>query len=1046
MIDGKLLFSPTDLARYMDNPYIAWMNRFHLEHPGQLTPDEDTEQDELIQRRGLEHEDQYLRLLQEQGRDICEIPSSPNSKELTLEAMKSGREIIYQAAISTGEFAGFADFLVRVDEPSTLGDHHYQAWDTKLSLKAKPHFIIQLCCYSEMLESIQGRRPQEFWVVLGDGTSKRFRTDDFIFFYLQIREAFLDQQREFDPDNPPDPKWLGSNGRWESIAQKWLQERDHLSLVANIRTDQIKKLKGVGIETIQGLVDSDLHRVIKMQESTFTNLKAQAGLQVASRGLEVPKWEVIEPDPDNPQKGLALLPPASELDVAFDFEGFPLVDGGLEYLWGATHCEAGEIVFTDWWAHDDVQERVTFEGFIDWVCERRERDRGMHVYHYGAYEITALRRLMGKFGTREYELDDLLRHGVFVDLLTVVRQGLRIGEPSYSLKYVEHVYRGRREGGVETAGESIVAYQRWLESQDGPDWRTSEILRQIRDYNRDDCESTWELAAWLRERQCETDIPWFSSVAEEDREKEEPKERTPAALLAEKLLAEIPEDRSEDPQRWRIHELLAWLLEFHWRESKPVWWALFDRHEKIEDELIEDMDCLGGLERADTSSRQVKRSQEFDYDFDPDQDTKIHEGQHCYFAHDISTKVQVTALDRSEGSVTIKAGPKVLAKLADNGGETPQRLSLIPDEYVSAAKIAESIERTVTRYAETGEMPPALRDLLGRSRPRIRGNPHGPIIADETDPLRGATDAAMNMEASTLCFQGPPGSGKTYTAAHIITALLRAGKRIAVSAPTHRAINNLLVKVDEIAEESGVTFTGLKVNSRGEDEEITRCKCVRGISSTAAVFDQSPQLVGGTAWVFSDPRAVDQFDHLFVDEAGQMSLANVVGMAPCTDNIILMGDQMQLGQVIQGSHPGESGLSALEYLLQDHATIPPDLGIFLGTTWRLHPDICKFISEAVYEGRLNPKPHTANRVVRRAKSGDKVVSHEAGVHFVPVVHEYNTQASDEEVDVIASIIEDLLQREQTDADGNRCGALTHDDILIVAPYNMQIRRLQHRLG
>jgi uncharacterized protein len=155
---------------------------------------------------------------------------------------------------------------------------------------------------------------------------------------------------------------------------------------------------------------------------------------------------------------------------------------------------------------------------------------------------------------------------------------------------------------------------------------------------------------------------------------------------------------------------------------------------------------------------------------------------------------------------------------------------------------------------------------------------------------------------------------------------------------------------------------------------------------------------------------------------------------------------MQLGQPTQGAHPGESGLSCLDYLLQGHATIPPDMGVFLGETRRLHPDVCAFISGGIYEDRLRPHPCTVNRVVRLPPAGGQRIRKEAGIVFVPVEHDGNAQASDEEVAVIQEIVAELLGRTLTDEHGRPTRPLALTDILLVAPYNMQVRRLTQALG
>lgn len=157
---------------------------------------------------------------------------------------------------------------------------------------------------------------------------------------------------------------------------------------------------------------------------------------------------------------------------------------------------------------------------------------------------------------------------------------------------------------------------------------------------------------------------------------------------------------------------------------------------------------------------------------------------------------------------------------------------------------------------------------------------------------------------------------------------------------------------------------------------------------------------------------------------------------------MLVGDPMQLPQPTQGVHPGESGASALDYLLGDHATVPPDRGVFLPTSRRLHPSISAYVSGAFYEDRLRSLPGTERRVVRARRGADEP---EAGVVWLPVPHEGNTQRSDEEVEAIAGRVEGLLGRPVTDLDGRPAGRLRPEDVMVVAPYNLQVRALEARL-
>lgn len=1059
----QLTFAPTDLARYSDNPYLTWMDRLHLERPGTVTPDEDPEELKIIGAMGIAHERGYLEKLRREGRTVVEIPEGDIDERIraTEAALRRGVEIVYQGALAAGAFAGVADFLVRVDGKSNLGDYAYEVQDTKLARKAKPYFLLQLCCYAEMLAKVQGVRPRRVVVVTGDGVERAFRTDDHFFHYLAVKDAFLAQQESFDPGAPPEPLREGQNGKWETEAAKWLEAADHLSRVADIRTDQILKLRAAGIETRRALAElPEDARVPRLRDETLTKLRRQARLQVDSEGLERPLYEVVRPAADDPRRGLALLPPASPLDVAFDIEGYPLREDGLEYLLGATVRDDGSgdgtastdgLRFVDWWAHDDEEERASFEAFLDWAYARWRRDPSMHVYHYAAYEVTAMRRLMGKYGTREKEVDDLLRHEVFVDLYRVVHQGLRIGTPSYSLKKVERLYLDARTEDVATAGESIVFYQRWLETRDGDDWRSSGILRRIRDYNEVDCVSTWKLIDWLRAEQERSAVAYLAPPdSGKERSEKAVEEENEREALARALREGIPEDRGdgEAAEPWRVRELLAWLAEFHRREEKPAWWRLFDRRDSTEDQLREDLDCLAGVTRTAREPWVEKKSTGFEYAFDPAQDTKMHvsdgKEKSVYIVPE-AVDAALLSIDARTGLLELKVGPKSMGRFGADG--PPRRLSLIPNEIVSPRPIPQSIAATARILLDTGELPGALADFLFRRRPRLVGGERavGALAAPEESPLEAARAIVPRLDGSTLCIQGPPGTGKTFTGAHVILDLLAANRRVGIATNSHKAICNLMAKVAELAAKKGQEIDAVKVG--GSDKEplldLPGFRYVKGARDLGGLATL-PMLIGGTAWVFSHPDLAGEIDTLFVDEAGQVSIANLVGMAPSATNLVLLGDQMQLGQPLQGSHPGESGMSCLDYLLQDHATVPDELGLFLGTTWRMHPDVCSFISGAVYEDRLRAEAHTRNR--RIVPAAGSRIDREAGILFVPVEHRGNRQGSPEEVDTVAALVDELRRAHHTGKDGADLGALALDDILVVAPYNHHVRLLKDRLG
>jgi uncharacterized protein len=1041
--DGRLVFSPSDINRFFESAFASWMDRYHVERPGTLKPDAAAQEMSLLAEMGAAHEKRYVDSLRAAGRQVWEpapgLDEFDAKYEAALRAMREGHDVIYQGALRHADFEGYSDFLFRVDRPSRLGAWSYEVADTKLAKKVKPYFLLQLCAYAKMLESIQGHRPEHVSVITGANETLRFRTDDYYFYFLSLEQRFLESHATWHERQRPVPDASADHGRWQSMADEVLEELDHPCRVAGITRHQIRRLADANITTMTELATATAPHVPKIEDIVYERLRAQAWLQISSEGKATPDYEVVTPSGELERLGLAALPPASPLDVYFDMEGYPLTEGGLEYLFGATYIENGTPQFKDFWAHTRAEEKRAFEDFVDWIYARYQGDPSMHVFHYASYEVSALRRLMGSHATREHEVDALLRGEVFVDLYRVVRQSMRIGAASYSLKKVEQLYRPKRAGDVANAAQSVVEYARWLEERDGADHTTSAILGAIRDYNKEDCDSTWELREWLAQRQAEARIRYVPP-AKANRKTEAVEEAVVDArtLLAGRLLGAIPENRSTDPERWRLQEMLAHLIEFHRREGKPVWWSMFDRQGKTHEDLMEDGDCLGACVRTKTPPTKVRRSFLYEYKFDPRQDTKLSAGRDCLIAEDLSP-VTIETMDAGEGILQLVLGVKKEAP--------PPVLSLIPFDFVDASIIRDSIVRVVEGWEATGRLAPALDTFLRRLPPRIEGiAAGGDLLAGRSADETTVTEIIGAMDGSTLSIQGPPGAGKTRVASSVITELALQGARIAISSNSHKAIQKLIEEVQKKAKARRKRLRITKINS-DHDDELIASGAVTGAGTIRDIaFDgpDAPQIVGGTAWAFSAPVAAGQFDYLFVDEAGQVSVANLVGMSSSARNIVLLGDQMQLGQPIQGSHPGESGQSALEYLLQGHRTVPPHLGVFLGTTWRLHPRVCSFISGAVYDDKLHPEPRTEARVVELPKEGGQLVREEAGIVFIPVEHEGNAQASDEEVDVIGRVMDELRGRKLVGDRPDRPRTLTGDDVLLVAPYNLQVRALREK--
>tara|TARA_R110001599_G_scaffold82854_2_gene222819 strand:+ start:830 stop:4258 length:3429 start_codon:yes stop_codon:yes gene_type:complete len=1043
---GIYHYSPSDLTLFMASPFASWMSRFVIDKPeGAPQKDADDALMSLLQKMGYEHEDAWEAKLANEGKSIIKINGKSQSEQYaaTISAMKKGVDVIVQGRLERAPFAGYADFLVKVSGASKLGDFHYEVWDTKLASTLKSSFVIQLCCYAEMLEFIQGIRPKQISVALGNGEFSVLRTNDYFHYYLTLKQSFLSMQHNFETNEMPDPAESKGFGQWSSYAEQLLLERDHLSQVATITRGQIKKLNSIGITTMAQLAKTEITSVPNLSPAIFNRLRKQALIQFRSKGKSLPLFEIIKSEPRERQ-GLSLMPPHSAKDVFFDIEGFPLDEGGLEYLWGNTYFDDnGQRQFIDFWAHNSEQEKQCFQDFIHWVYARWLKDPKMHIYHYANYEIAACRKLMGRYGVCEYEVDQLLRNEVFVDLYKVVKGGVLLGEPRYSIKNVEHLYRGSRETDVGNGGDSVVVYEQWRKlnaaGKEGDTWQSSAILKSIRDYNIDDCDSTQELVEWLRVQQSKHAIKYVGKT--DIIEVEKTLEITKIEQLRDNLLCSASAEKAQQPERAEISENLAWSLEFHRRESKPVFWRLFDRMGIEETELLDDLDCLAFCTRTNRSPFKVKRSTCFEYSFDVNQEFKAV----CSYYYvlneetDEGKPLKVTLdkdlSDFEQGVFVVKSSKNV----------PPEIMTLIPDEYVSPAPIPEAIADVVEIYQNDGDGNQAIVDFLSRSAPRINNHEQGCVIADSKDPVKNLQQiitAVKNLDKSYLPIQGPPGAGKTYTGKHVIAELVKEGKRVGICSNSHKAINNLLLTTAKYCKENAISASF--VCTKDTDDELSEFDVNISKNKDLYLWAEPSCVIGTTAWGFSHSKMIDQLDYLFIDEAGQVSVANLIAISRSTKNLVLMGDQMQLGQPIQGAHPADSGASILDYLLKNSPTIDETKGVFLNTTYRMHSAVNKFISDAVYEGKLISDKDNDKQKVDVPNSYEGPLNKEAGVIFVPVEHFGNTQASDEEVSVIVKTVQDLIGRIFTDKQ-EQTREINWADILIVAPYNFQVNKLKMAL-
>ncbi|MBA3235003.1 MAG: TM0106 family RecB-like putative nuclease, partial [Chloroflexi bacterium] len=733
--------------------------------------------------------------------------------------------------------------------------------------------------------------------------------------------------------------------------------------------------------------------------------------------------------------------------VFLDLEADPwALDDGLEYLIGLAVHDGDEIEYVPLWGHDRAGEKAAFERLIDLVIARLDAHPGMHLYHYGGYESGAIKRLMQRHATRQDEVDRLLRGGTLVDLLNVVRQGIRASVESYSLKQIEKFYLPAREGPVTEAGFSVVEYERWMRERD------PSILDAIAAYNKDDCVSTLMLRDWLENRRTTAveqfpDVDWARPAPADGQPNEALSVRSALVQArVDALLAGVPADRAVRTPAEQGRWLLAGLLDWHRRDDKPAWWLWHDLRTRSLEDLQAGADGIAGLTFVeDVEAR--KQSLVRRYAFKP-QDHKFKIGENPIDPHprhgDWGDEAgKIVALDDVHGTIDLLRGPKrqdyhpealITGKPFRNG---PQPDALL---RVADCVLASGIE---------GPGPyRAARDLLLGRPPRIAG------VSDEAD-LRGldepilaaAERLALGLDATTLPIQGPPGTGKTYTGARMIVRLLAEGRRVGITAQSHKAISNLLTEVCTAALDQPVRLRAIQKCDTGDEvrgfDAVTLTNDNKAVEEALAA--RAVNLVAGTSFLFARPEMEGTLDVLFVDEAGQLALANAVAVGGCADSLVLLGDPNQLPQVSQGVHPDGVGVSALEHLSGAAATIDPGRGLFLAETWRMHPAVNGYVSETFYDGRLEAHPSTKNQTVT---SHDPALGG-TGLRYRPQLHTGQSSWSHGEAAAVADIVATLVGSDWTDASG-QTRLLTIEDVIVVAPYNAHVAAInsaiETRLG
>ena len=1038
ILDDELVLSPSDLSNFLSCRHRAGLD-LAVAHRQLIRPASTNPYAAILQKHGDDHEHGYVESLRKQG---LRIVDGSGSLDVTLDAMKSGADVIVQARLEGDAFAGYADILRRVEKKSDLGSWSYEAHDTKLARETKGGTILQLSAYSDMLGSMQSLGPEWFAVVSPVGV-ERYRVADYAAYYRMVR---LTLRREVEEGHErliaeyyPEPVDACQVCVWARRCESRRRQDDHLSYIAGSGRTHRVELVAQGVPTLTAAATMDVpvrFKPARGARETYDRLGGQARVQHQQRTEKRP---IVEMLPIEEGAGLRRLPPPSAGDLFLDLEGAAFArDRGREYLfgvWGINKPEGCSPRYTAWWAVDDEQEKAAFDAVMDVITAVALADPGMHVYHFNHYETTAFKKLAGRYVTRVEALDELLRNERFVDLYPVVRQAVRAGVESYSIKQMEQYYGFTRQVALANVREPLMAVEMALESH-AVDALSQEIRDAVQGYNEDDCRSTEALRDWLETLRDEA-IAGGAEVPRPDYDKKEPSKKAielqqRADAIRARLLASVPVEAAEPRHPDHATWLLAYLVDWHRREVNAEWWEFFRLRDLPEEDLYDERKAVAGLEfikrvevvvRKDNGKPTGSVIDRYSY---PPQDIEIKGTLNLQTGQ---TFGDVEAHDREARTIDVKKGKAMV------------------DAHPRAAFAADSVgievlQKAVMRLAESDNQRDAAAFQLLHSRPpRLRSGAFAALTYETAQDF--ATRIVTVLDRTVLPIQGPPGAGKTFVGAQMIRALVRAGKRVGVTATSHKVIRNLL---DELAGQAATAGEVVRIAAKVGDDDDEVEGPIRSLKGNEAPLQglaaREVDVLGGTAWLWAREEYRDAVDVLFVDEAGQMSLANVLAVSQAANSLVLLGDPQQLDQPEKGSHPDGVGISALEHVLGDHETMPADRGIFLPITWRMSPTLTAFTSELFYEGKLVSK----DGLERQALSGIDALAG-SKLWMVPVDHDGCQSASDEEVAAVVSLVEQLL------APGsmwiNEGGAeqqLTAADIRIVAPFNAQVNRITEKVG
>ena len=1036
--NNKFLVSPSDLNNFVACKYTV-LNEIKY-HNKEIRKSPDRANDKLWKEMGVEHEKRHYKILKEKYKKSITIKSDLNEKDRfdeTVRAIQKGYDLIYHAYLIDDNLRGEADFLIKCDTKSDLGDYSYEVYDTKITRNLKPRHITQITAYSDMLGKIQKVLPEKMYLIDGSDEYHSFKTIEYIDLFNHSKKEFIKFLSNTSKEKIYPEKCSYCNlCDWKDECDKTWENDNYINLVAGSNKSQIEKLKKNKIRTVEQLSKTKLTAIdLKINAESFKKIQLQAQLQEEKRNTGEDKIVILDSDFG---KGFYKLPKPDEGDVFFDIEGYPRMDRPFEYLHGLYYKDKGKLKFKDLWAknYNKESEKNIFIELINFLEKRFVEYPNAHIYHYASYEKRAIRELATSYSSEfpkgDIVNDDLLRKEKYVDLFSIVSQSIRTSERDLSLKSIEKFYNFKRKADIVKADDSVIKYDNWIAT------KNEKYKQDIIKYNEEDCISTYLLREFLVKNKPEN-IDWFVKQEEITKEGEEPnKYRRKASnkLSREEVEVDLNNrlEKKKNKTNKKFVENLKNFIGFHWKSNKPEFWEVFDRAEKTHLELEDDTECIANSVLINDKPKVTEEGFIYSYRFN-DQNYKQKEGKSAFDAHQIKGLGTIYSIEENFPDKNIV---KILVSKRRKNIEMPSLLTLGNTMPPQVHQHDQALNKFLEDYIlNNGENYKSIMDMLERKEPDIKNIKSGSILIEENkDLITQSIEIVKNLNNSYLTIQGPPGTGKTYTSAKIIIELMKAGKKVGITSNSHEAIKTLLIAIEQQAVDQNYEFSGMRKSKSSDKHEW---KFIRNVTTGKPLNMDSYSLFAGTSWFFVDPRMNKTLDYLFIDEAGQVALGTTIANATSADNLVLIGDQMQLSQPMRAKHEGYARMSSLDFILEDDDTISIDKGVFLNVTRRLNKKICNYISTSFYDSRLTSDPITETRSVNLKLDPIK----DEGLFYVPIDHNGCSQRSDEEADLVEKVFNKIVNKEYKSE--NITGKISAKDIMVVAPYNAQANNIRERL-